>query len=178
MATVTICSRSSVIADSLSAQESAQFNSAIDVQRFFVFGGINNGNESDSESFALAAFMSGTGPSGLQYDPAGQECEWRANCDFQGEPDPRRRAGCHQTGGLGLGWGMKESSPGVIVGTLFLRTHTAVVQIKFDTNTYNIDYSDSVDLKYNAEKQVINRNYNGWIQNLNNSIRAQLLSLS
>jgi len=79
--------------------------------------------------------------------------------------------------GIALGWGMKETSPGNIVATLILRTHTAVVQIKYDTKAYSIEYSDSTDLKYDATKQVIHRNYNGWVQNLNNAIRTSFVNL-
>ena len=80
--------------------------------------------------------------------------------------------------GAGLGWGMRENGPGSIIGTLHLRTHTAVVDIKYDAKSYNITYADSKELKYNADKQTIHRNYNGWIQNLDNAIRTNLANLS
>jgi hypothetical protein len=79
--------------------------------------------------------------------------------------------------GIGLGWAMKEQQPGKIVGTLALRTHLAVVNIDYDTATYSINYADSSELKYDAAKGTIHKNYNGWIQNLNNAIRAQLAAL-
>jgi hypothetical protein len=76
--------------------------------------------------------------------------------------------------GVGLGWAMREQQPGKIVGTLALRTHTAVVNIDYDTASYSINYADSTELKYDAAKGTIHKNYNSWVQNLNNAIRAQL----
>ena len=76
------------------------------------------------------------------------------------------------TAGAALGWQMKTVSPGNIVGTLNLRNHSAVVDVTYDTRSYSINYKDSVNLKYNGQK--IHSNYNGWIQNLDRDIRAQL----
>lgn len=74
--------------------------------------------------------------------------------------------------GASLGWQMRPTSPGLIVGTLVLRTHTAVVDIKYDTTSYSITYKDSKNLQYDGTN--IHSNYNGWIQRLDNSIKAQL----
>lgn len=77
--------------------------------------------------------------------------------------------------GASLGWQMKTVKSGNIVGTLMLRGHTAVVDVTYDTQTYNITYKDSVKLGYNGER--IHKNYNGWIMNLDRDIRAQLSTL-
>jgi len=77
--------------------------------------------------------------------------------------------------GTALGWKMQPVRPGVMVGTITLRSHTAIVDVTFDTRTFNITYKDSVDLNYDGGN--IHRNYNGWIQNLDKGIRAQLLNL-
>jgi hypothetical protein len=76
------------------------------------------------------------------------------------------------TAGAALGWQMKTVSPGNIVGKLNLRKHTAVVDVTYDTRSYSINYKDSVNRDYNGQK--IHSNYNGWIQNLDRDIRAQL----
>lgn len=75
--------------------------------------------------------------------------------------------------GASLGWQMRPVSPGHIEGTLILRTHRAVVDIKYDTKSYSITYKDSVDLQYDGTN--IHSNYNGWIQRLDNAIKTQLL---
>jgi hypothetical protein len=77
--------------------------------------------------------------------------------------------------GTALGWKMQPVRPGVMVGTLNLRRHSAIVDVTFDTRTFNITYKDSVELDYDGTN--IHRNYNGWIQNLDKGIRAQLLNL-
>jgi hypothetical protein len=75
--------------------------------------------------------------------------------------------------GNGLGWKMNPVQPGLIVGTLELRTHVAVVDITYDAKTYSIKYKDSVNL--DASGGNIHKNYNGWIENLDRGIRTDLL---
>lgn len=79
--------------------------------------------------------------------------------------------------GAGLGWAMREQQPGKMVGTLNLRTHTAVVNVDYDTASYSINYADSSALKYDAAKGTIHKAYNGWVENLSNAIRVQLAAL-
>ncbi len=74
--------------------------------------------------------------------------------------------------GAALGWQMKEVNPGHVLGTLHLRTHMAAVDVTYDTKAYSIMYKDSKDLNYDGT--TIHNNYNGWIQNLEKGIRAQL----
>ena len=75
--------------------------------------------------------------------------------------------------GNGLGWVMKPEKPGLIVGTLNLRSHTAVVDIPYTTTSYSIIYRSSVNL--NQHGNTIHSNYNGWVQNLDKAIQRQLL---
>lgn len=77
--------------------------------------------------------------------------------------------------GAGLGWQMKAVKPGEILGTLHLRTHVAVVDIRYNTKEYSITYKDSTNLDYDGTN--IHKNYNGWIQNLDNGIRVQITNL-
>ena len=82
-----------------------------------------------------------------------------------------------QRAGSGLGWQMKEETPGHIVGTLYIRSHMARVDITYTLDDYNVNYKDSNNLHYDATNNTIHRNYNGWIQNLTNAINAQLINL-
>ena len=75
--------------------------------------------------------------------------------------------------GSALGWQIKEEGPGKLVGTLILRSHTAVVEIPYSATSYSIRYKSSIDLKEGDGQ--IHKNYNGWIKNLNKGINAQLL---
>ena len=74
--------------------------------------------------------------------------------------------------GAGLGWIMKDAGPGTINGTLILRTHTADVQIPYSATSYGIVYKSSINLQESGGK--IHRNYNGWVQNLQRGINAQI----
>ena len=74
--------------------------------------------------------------------------------------------------GTGLAWIIKDAGPGKLVGTLVLRTHTAVVDITYSPTHYSITYKSSIDLKESGGK--IHPNYNGWILNLTRAINAQL----
>lgn len=77
--------------------------------------------------------------------------------------------------GTQLGWQMQPEGPGRISGRLALRTHLAVVDIEHDTKSYTIKYRDSQNL--DARDGMIHKNYNGWIQNLDKAIRAQVTAL-
>lgn len=77
--------------------------------------------------------------------------------------------------GATMGWQMKQMEPGYIVGTLKLREHVAVVDIRYTAKSYNITYKDSTNLQYDGAN--IHRNYNGWISNLDRAIKAQLATL-
>jgi hypothetical protein len=74
--------------------------------------------------------------------------------------------------GSALGWQMKEESPGLIVGTIQLRTHSAVVAIPYTSRTYSVQYRSSQNL--DERGGMIHKNYNGWITNLKNGINTQL----
>lgn len=79
--------------------------------------------------------------------------------------------------GLTLGWQIAPKGPGRLEGVLKVRTHQAVVDITYDTKSFNINYKDSVNLDYREKDRTIHSNYNGWIQNLEKGIRAQVTVL-
>lgn len=79
-----------------------------------------------------------------------------------------------QNAGTTLGWQMRVERPGLIIGTLNLRAHQAVVEIPYDTKTYSILYQSSSNLKYNGK--TIHRNYNSWVMNLSREIQVQISS--
>jgi hypothetical protein len=77
--------------------------------------------------------------------------------------------------GTGLGWTMTPSEPGLVVGRLTLRGHTAVIDVRYTPKSYSIQYKDSIELNYKDGQ--IHRNYNGWIENLDRDIRGNLLAI-
>ena len=74
--------------------------------------------------------------------------------------------------GAALGWQMKDEGPNMLVGSISLRDHSAVVEIPYSARTYSIKYRSSTNLK--ESNGSIHKNYNGWIQNLTRGINAQL----
>ncbi|WP_019895149.1 hypothetical protein [Hydrogenovibrio halophilus] len=79
--------------------------------------------------------------------------------------------------GVGLGWIITEKDNNALQGTLNLRTHQAIVSIPYSAKEYSIVYQSSVDLDYDPQKNTIHKNYNSWVQNLNNRIQVQLSGL-
>ena len=79
------------------------------------------------------------------------------------------------TGGTALGWRIVDAGPGRLEGTLNLRTHMAVVDIPYSATQYGIQFKSGENLK--AEDGSIHKNYNGWIQNLERNIRAEIARL-
>ena len=76
------------------------------------------------------------------------------------------------TAGTSLGWHVSDAGAGHLVGTLRLRTHTAVVDIPYNASRYSIVYKSSENLE--AANGQIHRNYNGWVQRLDNAIRTEI----
>lgn len=74
--------------------------------------------------------------------------------------------------GAKRGWRAKEVAPGHLEAMIHVRTHTAKVDIRFDTKSYSIFYKDSTNLKYKNGK--IHRAYNNWVTNLSNDIQLEL----
>jgi hypothetical protein len=79
--------------------------------------------------------------------------------------------------GMTLGWQIAPKEPGRLEGVLVLRTHRAVVDITHDTKSFSITYKDSTNLSYRESDKTIHSNYNGWIQNLEKGVRAQVTVL-
>ena len=77
--------------------------------------------------------------------------------------------------GIALGWQMKAKKRGHIVGTLYLRKFVAVVNINYTAKKYSITYKSSSGLQYDGTN--IHKNYNGWVQNLDRRIQAQLSAI-
>ena len=79
---------------------------------------------------------------------------------------------------MGLKWEMVVAEPGHIVGTLNLRSHQAVVDIPYTTQMYSITYKSIRNLLHVYHgKAGVHSNYNGWIENLDNAIRTQIIGI-
>ncbi|EOD80581.1 hypothetical protein D515_00535 [Grimontia indica] len=78
--------------------------------------------------------------------------------------------------GIDRGWIMTETTPGVIRGELFVRSHRAVIDIPYNDKSYSINYVESENLMESGGK--IHRNYNRWVNNLDVDIRKKLAVLA
>ena len=76
-------------------------------------------------------------------------------------------------GGLQKGWTMKVTQPGLIRGTITVRTHQATIDVPYTDKDFSIQYVSSVGLNDNG-KGTIHRNYNKWITLLDQAIRIEL----
>lgn len=76
------------------------------------------------------------------------------------------------------GWDAREIGPGHVQGKHTKsgkkESHTAIVDVKFDTKTVRISYKGSENLDYNQADGTIHKTYNGWIKYLEKNIRANL----
>ncbi|PCH94967.1 MAG: hypothetical protein COB83_10005 [Gammaproteobacteria bacterium] len=76
------------------------------------------------------------------------------------------------------GWQVKANENGVIQAEIMVRTHTARIEISFTASQYSINYVDSTNLKYNASKNTIHKNYNNWIIYIDRLIQTGLVEES
>ena len=79
-------------------------------------------------------------------------------------------------GGSERGWIISRIDEGHLLGTLKLRRHVAVVDIRWTPSSYSITYKDSQNLKH--RDGVIHRNYNKWVRNLDLDIQRALTTIS
>jgi hypothetical protein len=77
--------------------------------------------------------------------------------------------------GASLGWQIQLVDTGHMLGTLYIRSHMAQVDITYNPRNYSIRYKNSSNLDYDGSN--IHRNYNGWIQNLDNAIKRELIAI-
>lgn len=79
-----------------------------------------------------------------------------------------------KTAGASLGWVIKDIDDNTLEATLILRKHVAIVTIPYSEKEYSLLYKSSENLRYDAEKKTIHKNYNSWITNLDRQIQVQL----
>ena len=129
-----------------------------------------------SAGMGLVAALGGCGSN------AGRIVPFRSTTEgsFIGEASLAKRTEQVKRAGAGLTWIMEQQRPGLVRGTLNLRTHQAVVDVSYNSRTFQITYVSSMDVDYNPngrlpgyEGPVIHRNYTGWVQNLDRRIIAE-----
>lgn len=76
-----------------------------------------------------------------------------------------------------LGWKTKQIEKNKMLATLDIRTHQLVVLITYDDEKYSIEYKDSINMKYNAKKNKIHRQYVNWVTNLIRTINSMSVTI-
>ena len=71
-------------------------------------------------------------------------------------------------------WQVKPIGEGHLEAVYVRNTHKAVVDILYDRQTYSIHYKSSENLK--AQDGTIHRNYNRWVNNLDEEIQKKVSS--
>lgn len=74
-------------------------------------------------------------------------------------------------------WLATQEGPGVIIGTLNLRGHQAIIRIEYTADSYAIRYAGSTNLLYERKsngEEVIHKRYNAWMAYLVRDINALL----
>lgn len=73
------------------------------------------------------------------------------------------------------GWNVAPGKGNELLASILVRgRHYAEVSITYTAKDYSINYRDSRELKYNAAKNTIHRNYNKWVLNLSRTIKSHL----
>lgn len=92
----------------------------------------------------------------------------QTGAEFLGRASLPQRGDQIRAAAASLGWATESRGPGLVRATLNLRGHQAVVDIPYDQQRFRIHYVSSSNLEYDGVN--IHRNYNSWIQNLQNAI--------
>ena len=111
------------------------------------------------------------GAAGLGACARGAPITRQTGAEFLGRGTLAQRAEQIRAAAAGLGWATDQRGPGLTRAILNLRTHQAVVDITYDPQRFLVSYVSSANLDYDGTN--IHRNYNAWIQNLQNAIIAQ-----
>lgn len=75
--------------------------------------------------------------------------------------------------GVSKRWVMREERPGLISGHIQVRSHQANINIPYNTLNYSITYVSSVNLDDSGSGKI-HRNYNRWVNGLNQAIQIEL----
>ncbi|MCF6224879.1 MAG: hypothetical protein L3J22_01055 [Xanthomonadales bacterium] len=78
-----------------------------------------------------------------------------------------------------LGWTATYTDDGVKGNIVVRGKHTLNVLVKYDPESFDVNYTSSDNLKYKLKKgrPYIHANASSWMDNLKNGISAQLLSM-
>ena len=99
-----------------------------------------------------------------------------------GQPAPSaeevRKAIVAAADATGRHWVLTEPSPGQMVATYHVRTHTVVTDIRYSATQFSVNFRESVNMKYApggpTGTGVIHPFYNQWVQDFVRAIQLEL----
>ena len=97
-----------------------------------------------------------------------------------GEPTMGVVANCIAVGAQKAGWQLERLEPNKFLGTYYVQNKlgydekAAMVEIIYSTSSYRIEYSRTVELLYNEQKNTVHKNYNKWVRELDAAIQREL----
>jgi hypothetical protein len=92
--------------------------------------------------------------------------------------DEVRKAIVAAASATGRKWVIAEPTPGRMIATYHVRTHTVVTEVLYGDSQFSVRYSDSSNMKYApggpSGTGVIHPFYNQWVQDFVQAIRLEL----
>ena len=89
-----------------------------------------------------------------------------------------RQAILAAAGATGRKWAISEPTPGRMLATYHVRTHTVVTEVLYSGSQFSVRYSDSINMKYApggpSGSGVIHPFYNQWVQDFVQAVRLEL----
>lgn len=78
----------------------------------------------------------------------------------------------------GRKWVISEPTPGRLLATYHVRTHTVVTEVRYKAGHFSVSYHDSVNMKYSPNGPgmagpVIHPFYNQWVQDFVQAVRLE-----
>lgn len=78
----------------------------------------------------------------------------------------------------GRKWVISEPTPGRMLATYQVRTHTVVTEISYSATQFSVKYSDSVNMKYSPGGDtgtgMVHPFYNQWVQDFVHAVRMEM----
>lgn len=97
-----------------------------------------------------------------------------------GEPTMVTVANCITLGAQKAGWQLERLEANKFLAAYYVKNKlgydekAAIVEITYSTSSYHIEYSRTVELLYNEQKNTVHKNYNKWVRELNAAIQREL----
>jgi len=80
--------------------------------------------------------------------------------------------------GVSTKWNIRKIKEGEAQGRFSSGVHGATIKIIYNNKFFSINYINSKNLNYDSKEKTIHKNYNKWVQRLEEEINKNLLILN